>query len=1048
MRDVLKSIFDNDYPGYPVFLDKVLRPIFGEELEVLPVKEDITSDIDREALKKANIKSIYRVAQIDSDTDVDIVEVFDVTLEDNAIISRSRVGIQRIIRSRVFQFTHAFMLFHYDNPEGRNWRFSYAYKRGTQSDTTEAKRYTYLFGKDLHCRTAIDRFVSLAASKKDNKALLEAFSVEALSDEFFDTYRKQYAKFVRYITGKEYVKEGGKWVEKLTGKPNEVIYTAFCNNEKKVRDYVKKLMGRITFLHFLQRKGWMCGDYNFMLHLFRNSNKQADYLNSVLEPLFFGILNTKPENRKALFEEQEWDSSLLKEWSSIPYLNGGLFEADEEDYLSIVFPREYFSELFEFYSEYNFTVDENDPDDAEVGVDPEMLGKIFENLLEDNKDKGAFYTPKEIVRYMCQESLIAYLVEKAGIIEGQVRAFVTNPYEEAEKLNDDEIDKLFDALVAVKICDPAIGSGAFPMGLLNELVRCEEALVLGKEENRDRAQLKREIIKNNIYGVDIEKGAIDIARLRFWLSLVVDEDTPSPLPNLDYKIMQGNSLLESYKGVDLSRLTEQTGELDIFSSSEAVEGIQKSLRKKLSSYYSCTNHTKKQQLQNEIKSLIKSQVSISYPQLDLSDIDVAGNQDFFLWHTWFSDVFNRPQGCNGFDIVIGNPPYISAPAQVDNEVLAQQRERIVLSKQYKTLYQKWDLYIPFIELGLQRLAPRGVFSMIVPYPLTNQTYALKMRDMILSEYNLYELVDLNGVKVFENATVSNCIPFVKKENSSNKTVRVSKVSGANIQYSHSRELNDMVQSKKRIWNLVEGQTSSEYSGFALLGDLCYISVGMVLNSDEKCDRGAFKKDDLISTTRDEIHSRKYIEAKDIEPYRVKRYRWLEWNTERCPNQLRRPTFRELYDCEKLLVNRLGKIQVYLDSEEHFLHSDSMFAIVLWHILGGVDNKSITSSIKKYSRLAREEMEALSTNVDSKYLLAVLNSSFASHLLDEQRGGDYHIYPEHLRQIPIPIPDLDVQKGLSSLVDELVSAIDAKDSVQRESLQLQIDNKVEILYQSN
>lgn len=398
--------------------------------------------------------------------------------------------------------------------------------------------------------------------------------------------------------------------------------------------------------------------------------------------------------------------------------------------------------------------------------------------------------------------------------------------------------------------------------------------------------------------------------------------------------------------------------------------------------------------------------------------------------------------------MIGNPPYISAPAQVDNEVLAQQRERIVLSKQYKTLYQKWDLYIPFIELGLQRLAPRGVFSMIVPYPLTNQTYALKMRDMILSEYNLYELVDLNGVKVFENATVSNCIPFVKKENSSNKTVRVSKVSGANIQYSHSRELNDMVQSKKRIWNLVEGQTSSEYSGFALLGDLCYISVGMVLNSDEKCDRGAFKKDDLISTTRDEIHSRKYIEAKDIEPYRVKRYRWLEWNTERCPNQLRRPTFRELYDCEKLLVNRLGKIQVYLDSEEHFLHSDSMFAIVLWHILGGVDNKSITSSIKKYSRLAREEMEALSTNVDSKYLLAVLNSSFASHLLDEQRGGDYHIYPEHLRQIPIPIPDLDVQKGLSSLVDELVSAIDAKDSVQRESLQLQIDNKVEILYQSN
>ena len=255
MRDALKSVFDNDYQGYPIFLGKVIRPIFGDELEVFPVKDDITIDIAREALKKANIRSIYRVAQIDSDTDVDVVEVFDVTLEDNANISRSRVGIQRIIRSRVFQFTHAFMIFHYENPEGRNWRFSYAYKRGTQADTTEAKRYTYLFGKNLHCRTAIDRFVTLAGSKKDNKALLEAFSVEALSDEFFDTYRKQYAKFVRYITGKEYVKEGSKWVEKQTGAPNEKIFSAFGNNEKTVRDYIKKLMGRITFLHFLQRKG-------------------------------------------------------------------------------------------------------------------------------------------------------------------------------------------------------------------------------------------------------------------------------------------------------------------------------------------------------------------------------------------------------------------------------------------------------------------------------------------------------------------------------------------------------------------------------------------------------------------------------------------------------------------------------------------------------------------------------------------------------------------------------------------------------------------------
>lgn len=634
MREVLKSVFDSDYQGYQTFLDKVLKPIFGEALEVLPIKEEL--DVDADTLKKASIKSLYRVATIDHNG-TDTIDVFDVTLENNTIISRSRVGIQRIIRSKLFHYSHAFMVFHYENPEGRNWRFSYAYKQDKNSNTTEAKRYTYLFGSNLHCRTAIDRFIDLAKSTKSNKALLDAFSVEALSDEFFETYRKQYAKFVRFITGKEFVKDGSKWVERQTGEPNDAIYNSFCRDDKKVRDYIKKMMGRITFLHFLQRKGWMNDDYNYMLHLFQKSDRQENYLDAVLEPLFFGILNTKPKNRKTLFTQQGWSLDLLKEWESIPYLNGGLFEADDDDALSVVFPKEYFAELFEFYSEYNFTVDENDPDDAEVGVDPEMLGKIFENLLEDNKDKGAFYTPKEIVRYMCQESLIAYLAGKTTMDEKLVRAFVIRPYDTAETLNDADTDTLFDALVAVKICDPAIGSGAFPMGLLNELVRCEEALVLGKEENKGRANLKREIIKNNIYGVDIEKGAIDIARLRFWLSLVVDEDKASPLPNLDYKIMQGNSLLESYKGLDLSHLLDgQDGMLGF------GDATREALNKKLEAYYSCTEHEEKKKLQKEINDLVHQQiVETGQVVAGFENIDVSANQDFFLWHTWFSDVFNR-----------------------------------------------------------------------------------------------------------------------------------------------------------------------------------------------------------------------------------------------------------------------------------------------------------------------------------------------------------------------------------------------------------------------
>ncbi|HRM91752.1 MAG TPA: hypothetical protein PLK68_14985, partial [Thomasclavelia ramosa] len=206
-------------------------------------------------------------------------------------------------------------------------------------------------------------------------------------------------------------------------------------------------------------------------------------------------------------------------------------------------------QLLEFFASYNFTIDENDPDDAEIGVDPEMLGRIFENLLEDNKDKGAFYTPKEIVQYMCRQSLIAYLQTDISDEDTKesINSFVkTYDVKSLGGENSKLAIMLDQKLKEVKICDPAIGSGAFPMGLLKELFLCRGAI----EKFDDAASIKRHIMQQNIYGVDIEKGAVDIARLRFWLSLVVDEYSPQSLPNLDYKIMQGNSLLEQYNGVD------------------------------------------------------------------------------------------------------------------------------------------------------------------------------------------------------------------------------------------------------------------------------------------------------------------------------------------------------------------------------------------------------------------------------------------------------------------------------------------------------------------
>ena len=591
-----------------------------------------------------------------------------------------------------------------------------------------------------------------------------AFSVEALSDEFFDKYREQYADFIQYVTGKRFVKVGSKWEEKILGEPDTALMQAFNHNEKKIRDYVKKMMGRITFLHFLQRKGWMCGDLNYMQNMFENSQYKDDYLDSVLEPLFFGILNTKPAEREALFADYGWDKSLLDEWKDIPYLNGGLFERDEEDEPESRFPADYFKRLFQFFSEYNFTIDENDPNDAEVGVDPEMLGKIFENLLEDNKDKGAFYTPKEIVRYMCKESLIAYLETNTSIAKEKIRQFVLSPEEGVVDIPENKKPKLLAALEEVKICDPAIGSGAFPMGLLNELLHCREAL---SGERYDRAEIKKSIIQNNIYGVDIEKGAVDIARLRFWLSIVVDEETPSPLPNLDYKIMQGNSLIESFMGVDLSKLTyekghkKDKGEITLFD--DEKNRLQKRVFQLLKAYYSCSDHDRKVKLQQEISDTINKQLEAqAYDPVileQLKKINLAENNKFFLWHTWFSDVFNRNDDKNGFDIVIGNPPYI----QLQNN--GGELAKLYEDCRFQTFAKTGDIYCLFYEKGWQLLCQQGHLCFITSNKWMRAGYGEKMRGFFAKHTNPKYLIDFAGVKIFDNATVdTNILIFGKGKN--------------------------------------------------------------------------------------------------------------------------------------------------------------------------------------------------------------------------------------------------------------------------------------------
>ena len=800
VQDYLKKKFE----GRDSFLANIIFPIFGEENFEEGFDAELLDDPDvKHDAEKVGIRSIITYGRIG--IDLGSVQIFDITVTDHVLLARNRVTVQGIIRRILGTFQGAFMIFHYEDTDRWDWRFSFCCKG--DKEITEAKRFTFLLGPNQSCRTAAQNFVKLAQSASASASptmddIKKAFDVEALSNEFFAKYKNYYEQIVKYITGKCFKKVGGKWKEVSDGVPNEAIYNEFGHDDKAVRDYVKKLLGRIVFLHFLQKKGWLGakkswadGDREFMLHLYQLSSKKQkdDFLDAVLEPLFDQALDVDRSSCGDMFDTHVSGVGKVK----IPYLNGGLFTRDAADEKTVRLPCDYFRNFLVFLSEYNFTIDENDPSDAEVGVDPEMLSRIFENLLEDNKDKGAIYTPKPIVEYMCRESLSAYL--KTDMPEKDhvaIDEFVkTNDPAKLSKKLAAMIDK---KLKGVKICDPAIGSGAFPMGMLRELYFCRTAL----EDDLDGlrpAEIKRQIIQENIYGVDIEKGAVDIARLRFWLSLVVDEESPHTLPNLDFKIMQGNSLLENYKGVPLDSLlvgkvkkpkkvkqarfdfdtresyTQDELALGSDSASKAITSL-------MGEYYATDNRDKKQRILSKINDQVKGYIKGQINNSDLTaEIDAleCQNDKFFLWHTWFADVFEK----GGFDIVIGNPPYI------DSETMTRIMPdlRAIYAKLYSCASGNWDMFVAFSERGLKLLNSNGVFSFIVPNKLLAAPYASKLRmELIRGNRTIEEIRDYASVKVFREADVYP-ITLVIANNSANKPTRFVKMNsesevGQNMAY--------------------------------------------------------------------------------------------------------------------------------------------------------------------------------------------------------------------------------------------------------------------------
>ena len=674
------------------------------------------------------------------------------------------------------------------SPDKQDWRFSFVqinYKldenRNVKDVLTPVRRYSFLVGKNEKSHTAQSCLLPLLMEDNKNpylKDLEEAFNVEKVTKEFFEKYSNLFIKLKEAISK---IKESDKKIKE-----------DFETKQIDPVDFSKKLLGQIVFLYFLQKKGWFgvekdeewgTGSKHFLRELFnrrdaiyksKGSACANNFFNDILEPLFYEALATE--------HEKDYYSRFN---CRIPFLNGGLFEPiNGYDWVGtdILLSDDLFSNqtettegdgVLDVFDLYNFTVNEDEPLEKEVAVDPEMLGKVFENLeVKDRKSKGAYYTPREIVYYMCQESLINYLTEelnKSLISKEDIETFIktaglslehdTVSQEKKAQSKDykgkyktprlpDKIIKhaslIDEKLANIKVCDPAVGSGAFPVGMMNEIIRARKALTPFIKPGsvipgRSSYHFKRHAIEHCLYGVDIDPGAIEIAKLRLWLSLIVDEedrDKVQPLPNLDYKIICGDSLL----GINKNDGTDGgpgTGTTDAF-----YEYSLKELHKKKQLYFNESLASKKQKYKKEIDQVIDK---------------VTEGKKLFDFGIYFSEVFQENKG---FDVVIANPPYVQL--QKNGGKLA----KIYQSENYQTFSRTGDIYMLFYEKSLRILKAKGILHFITSNKWMRANYGQKLRDYFSLNTKIINLLDM-GADVFDTATVDTNVLLLKNQKSPN-----------------------------------------------------------------------------------------------------------------------------------------------------------------------------------------------------------------------------------------------------------------------------------------
>ena len=565
--------------------------------------------------------------------------------------------------------------------------------------------------RDLPRRTAVQQVSNIYWNHRQSGsirlALDEAFDVEPVTKEFFAEYKRVFQIAEESVSG-------------------------FGDEDDKEREarrrFVQTLFNRLMFIYFLSRKGWLAfkGDKDYLNALwrdYRNENGDNFYANR-LTALFFAGLNN-PQSRNLMQDNPVLYGAI----GNVPFLNGGLFERNELDQRNGVTVRDEAIEpiLTDLFDRFNFTVLESTPFDVEVAVDPEMLGKVFEELVTGRHDSGAYYTPRPIVSFMCREALKGYLEgQDTGLASEAIARFVDS--HDTEEIQVAQARRVAAALEQVTVVDPACGSGAYLLGMMQELIELQTTLFNAGVDAKALYDLKLEIIQRNLYGVDIDDFAVNIAMLRMWLSLAIEYegDQPEPLPNLDFKVVTGDSLL----GPDPSPSVEMQGILGY--DAEAV----RRLGRLKAEYMRASLGPDKERLRHDIQETGGAiRESLGVVGMANSGVD---------WRVEFAEVFAQKRG---FDIAIANPPYVQL--QRNGGLLANRYK----DAKYTTLVRTGDIYQLFYERGCQVLrANGGMLTYITSNSWLKAEYGKKTRQFFADGHTPLRLLEL-GKDVFESAIV-------------------------------------------------------------------------------------------------------------------------------------------------------------------------------------------------------------------------------------------------------------------------------------------------------